>query len=118
MGCCQKDSNLMTFDDYQIKAASTAIYPKEFGLIYTAMGLAVEVGEVLGKLAKVFRDANGVIDDEVKQKIIFELGDTQWFLAQLCTELGVSLNGVAETNLFKLALRKKNNTLSGSGDEP
>ncbi|MHC4297948.1 MAG: nucleoside triphosphate pyrophosphohydrolase family protein [Planctomycetota bacterium] len=40
-----------TFDQYQEAAALTAIYPKDAGVLYPALGLAGEVGEVAAKVA-------------------------------------------------------------------
>ena len=39
----------MDFDDYQLSAKTTAIYPKQLngGIYYAAIGLAGEVGELL-----------------------------------------------------------------------
>ena len=49
----------MTFNDYQEKAVATAIYGAGNTIIYPALGLANEAGEVLGKIKKVLRDNNG-----------------------------------------------------------
>jgi NTP pyrophosphatase (non-canonical NTP hydrolase) len=119
MGCCQSHAANadLTFNEYQQKALSTAIYPKEFALQYTSMGLAGEIGEVLGKLAKVYRDKNGELDFETKMAVLSEIGDCEWFLAALTHELGFTLGEVAQMNLTKLASRKARGTLSGSGDQ-
>ena len=49
----------MTFKEYQDKAVETAIYGAGNAIIYPALGLANEAGEVLGKIKKVLRDNNG-----------------------------------------------------------
>jgi hypothetical protein len=46
----------MTFNEYQSKAVETAIYGTGSTIIYPALGLANEAGEVLGKIKKVLRD--------------------------------------------------------------
>lgn len=51
-----------------------------------------------------------------KEEIKKELGDVLWYLAQIASELNLSLDGVAELNLQKLASRKKRNKLHGNGD--
>ena len=42
----------MNFKDYQQKALKTALYPAKYKVIYAAMGLGNEAGEVLGKIKK------------------------------------------------------------------
>ena len=42
----------MNFKDYQKKAIGTAVYPKKYKVIYPALGLGDESGEVLGKIKK------------------------------------------------------------------
>lgn len=56
------------------------------------------------------------IDEERRDKIISELGDTLWYAAQVATELGIDLSDVAELNLEKLAERRRNNTIHGDGE--
>ena len=56
----------MNFNEYQEKALSTAIYPKEIGLIYTTLGLVGEAGEIANKVKKVFRDDNGELSEEMR----------------------------------------------------
>lgn len=103
------------FDDYQLYAKKTAIYPSP--VIYPALGLAGETGEVCEKIKKRIRDADGDFTDEEFQKNIKkELGDVLWYVANLSSDLGISLANVAETNLVKLYDRKKRNVIGGSGD--
>lgn len=107
---------MMNLNTYQNESQRTAIYPLDRGIEYTALGLVSEAGEVAGKIKKVLRDKGGVFDIESKMAIADELGDTLWYVAALARELGCSLDGVAQTNLDKLASRAKRGTLAGSGD--
>ena len=108
----------MNFDEYQKESRKTAIYPgKDNNLIYPVLGLAGETGEVVEKVKKLIRDKGGKIDEEFKQGIKKELGDVLWYLTQICTELGLSLDDVAKTNLEKLFSRLERNKIHGSGDE-
>ena len=106
----------LTFQNYQERAAETAIYPKEKGLEYTVLGLVSEAGEVAGKVKKIIRDNNGIISDENKKELLKEIGDCIWYIAAICTELDGELQLVAQQNLAKLAERKERGVLKGSGD--
>jgi NTP pyrophosphatase (non-canonical NTP hydrolase) len=39
-----------------------------------------------------------------------------WYIAQLATELNLTLENIAQTNIDKLQERMKNNLIHGSGD--
>lgn len=108
----------MDFDDYQHTAMMMAVYPHrgQGELMYPALGLSGETGEVANEIKKVFRDDAGRVTADRKEKLILEIGDVLWYVASLCHELGVSMEYVAERNLKKLRERKKNNTIAGSGD--
>jgi NTP pyrophosphatase (non-canonical NTP hydrolase) len=107
----------MDFDEYQRLSRQTAIYPDQGrNFVYPTLGLAGEAGEVSEKVKKVLRDRGGQIDDQVRSAIEKELGDVLWYLAQLATELGLSLNQVAQSNIEKLFSRKERSQIGGSGD--
>ncbi len=108
----------MDFDNYQIEARKTAIYPnKDKNFIYPTLGLVGESGEVAEKVKKIMRDKNNSFDYESKIAIKKELGDVLWYLSNLCDELNFSLNEVAEENLEKLNNRLSRGKISGSGDD-
>ncbi len=108
----------MQFNEYQRKAKTTAIYPKdENPLWYPALGLAGEAGEVADKVKKIMRDRNGAATDEDREAIVKELGDVLWYMAMLALELNVDLNRVAEENIEKIMSRKERGVIHGAGDE-
>ena len=107
----------MNFTDYQTKSRATAKYPTiGHAVIYPTLGLVNEAGEVAGKIKKVFRDKDGQISTETREALKAELGDVLWYLAQTCTELDISLEEVAETNLTKLLDRQARGKIQGDGD--
>jgi NTP pyrophosphatase (non-canonical NTP hydrolase) len=107
----------MNFNDYQKKSRKTAGYPAiGHPVIYPALGLTNEAGEVAGKLKKVFRDKNGEINAETKAALKAELGDVLWYLAQVATELDLTLDEIAEYNIEKLYSRLERGTIKGDGD--
>ena len=107
----------MNFSDYQTRSRVTAQYPSiGHPVIYPVLGLVNEAGEVAGKIKKVFRDKGGDINPETRQALESELGDVLWYLAQVCTELDLSLDEVAEKNIEKLYSRLERGKIGGDGD--
>ncbi|MEZ0395353.1 MAG: nucleoside triphosphate pyrophosphohydrolase family protein [Anaerolineales bacterium] len=107
----------MNFSDYQTKSRKTAQYPPiGHPVIYPLLGLVNEAGEVAGKVKKIFRDRQGTMDEETRRALAGELGDVLWYLTQVCTELGLSLEEVAEHNLAKLYDRLARGKIGGEGD--
>ena len=107
----------MTFDEYQKKSPLTALYPDiRERFVYPTLGLTNEAGEVAGKVKKIFRDDNGVVTEKKKKELEDELGDVLWYLSQLATDLGLSLEKIANQNLEKLKSRLERGKIGGSGD--
>ena len=107
----------MDFNDYQNKSRKTAKYPTiGHPIIYPALGLVNEAGEVAGKIKKVFRDKDGQINEETRQALKAELGDVLWYIAQVATELNLSMDEIAEHNIAKLYDRLERGKIHGDGD--
>jgi len=107
----------MDFQAYQERSRATARYPQAgTNPIYPTLGLCGEAGEVADKVKKVLRDREGHFDTAVRDDLLLELGDVLWYVAQLATELDLSLEAIAEANLAKLSSRAARNVISGSGD--
>jgi len=107
----------MNFSDYQTRSRATAQYPFiGHPVIYPVLGLANEAGEVAGKVKKIFRDKGGVIGEAEREALKAELGDVLWYIAQVCTELEIPLDEVAEANLAKLLDRQARGKIRGDGD--
>mgnify|MGYP001432155591 FL=1 len=100
----------MNFNEYQKLARSTVIYPEEYKVIYPALGLCGEAGEVAEKVKKNIRDGKSL------DGVGLELGDVLWYISALADDLGVTLEEVAQANVDKLTSRKERNMISGSGD--
>ncbi len=107
----------MDFNEYQTKSRKTAGYPAiGHPVIYPTLGLTNEAGEVSGKIKKIFRDKGGVINEADKDALKSELGDVLWYIAQVSTELGISLDDVAAYNIDKLYSRLERGKIGGEGD--
>ena len=107
----------ITATEYQIRAAETAIFPKEKALEYITLGLTGEAGEIANKVKKLIRDGADIegYNDKLNQ-IGAELGDVLWYCAMLAKEVDMNLGSIMEGNLEKLADRKARNRLQGDGD--
>jgi len=107
----------MNFSDYQQKSRATAKYPViGHSVIYPTLGLVNEAGEVAGKIKKVFRDKDGEINEETREALKAELGDVLWYIAQVASELNLSLDEIAEYNISKLMDRHERGKIKGDGD--
>jgi NTP pyrophosphatase (non-canonical NTP hydrolase) len=107
----------MDLSEYQRESRRTAEYPREAWLAYPALGLAGEAGEVAEHAKKAIRDDGGKVGEERRSALSKELGDVLWYVAQLASELDLSLDDIAKQNLEKLFSRQARGVLSGSGDD-
>lgn len=93
----------MELNDYQRKAArtsSTALSQSEH-LMNGCLGLAGEAGECCDLLKKAsFQDGR-----EIREKMLDELGDVLWYIAESASALGYTLEEVAVHNVSKLMVR-------------
>lgn len=93
----------MTINEYQ-KLAMTTLNPnldKKDILINGVMGLCGESGEVIDIVKKHLAQGH----DLDRDKIIKELGDVAWYIAEIATVLDVELEEVLTLNIEKLKMR-------------
>ena len=93
----------MTINEYQ-KLAMTTLNPelsRKDVLINGVMGLCGEAGEAIDIVKKHLHQGHKLDKD----KLVKELGDIAWYLAETATALDVSLEDVLERNIEKLKAR-------------
>ena len=93
----------MTINEYQ-KLAMTTLNPElsqKDVLINGVMGLCGESGEAIDIVKKHLAQGHELDRD----KLIKELGDVAWYLAETATALGVDLEEILRTNIEKLKKR-------------
>ena len=109
---CKMNITISQTDNYRWTVLRTAMNSsanilttlESTSLIYAALGLAGETGEVVEIIKKhVF---HGKALD--KEKLIDELGDVRWYLEYLCVQMGVEMAEVEERNRKKLEARYPN----------
>lgn len=104
----------MSMNEYQQRAAQTAIYPSG-SFSYLALGLNGEAGEVAEIVKRSIRKQEPLTEEQ-KEKLILELGDCLWYIANLARELNVDLSEIAKRNIDKLTSRKERSKIEGNGD--
>jgi NTP pyrophosphatase (non-canonical NTP hydrolase) len=110
-------TDTFSFAVYQRESRKTwNLIHTDHPIVYPTLGLVNEAGELAGKVKKIFRDKGGQISAEDREALKYELGDVLWYLTQICTELDLTLDEVAATNLTKLFARLERGTIHGEGD--
>ncbi len=116
---------IKTFDEYQSFVASMKAYTEKFAVIYPALGLCGESGEIAEKVKKWLRGDGTTPDplatrlpmtDDLRQALLKELGDPLWYITSMAADLGYTLQDVVDANYEKLTSRKERGVLKGSGD--
>ena len=106
----------MNFNEYQKLAKTTAIYDKKHKILYPALGLAGEAGEVANKVKKIIRDGYENNKD-YRADIGAEIGDVLWYCAVLASDIGLELSDIAVNNTVKLKDRMNRGVIGGNGDK-
>lgn len=108
----------MTFNEYQKLATTTStIDPKSVTApYYFALGLNGEAGEIAEKMKKIIRNHDNDMSQLDLEDFKKELGDVLWYVSMMTTQVGLSLEDVANTNLAKLADRKARDVIRSTGD--
>jgi len=131
--------------EYSRKALSTDLGIPEGipPLVFNALCMCEEAGEIAGKIKKVYRDNHGRFNSGDVKALMLECGDLLWYLNRMAEDLrtrmalfgtyeqdsvGISryeytpdephhgLEVIAEMNIQKLADRANRGTLNGNGD--
>ena len=115
----QQSQQQLTLNQYQQLALTTAMYPDKGkqnhnGMNYTILKLNGEAGEVAEKWGKCLRGDYPIAT--AKEMLRWEIGDVLWYIAALASEMGMTLEQVAEANLEKLKDRKSRGKIQGNGD--
>lgn len=113
-------NTMTTFREYETAARSTAIYRGigtiTEGVVYNTLKLTGEAGEISDKIGKMYGKGLAPTDEQIED-LKKELGDVLWHLTNLCLDLGLSMEDVANANFEKLQSRQERGVLmSGTGD--
>src|SRR4051812_47446973 len=104
---------MLTFDEYQKRTDQFALYPghgtrSPAAINYVIAGATGEAGELMNTWKKVLRGDFGVCDlarteaglpgnewETARRKLLVEGGGAVWYVARICTELGISFEELA-----------------------
>lgn len=96
------EDDKVDFNMYQKLAQRTsATELKSDKLLNGLMGLNGEAGEAIDYLKKCYFQGHELDKD----KLIDELGDVLWYIAEACVGLGIDMEGLARQNIGKLYKR-------------
>jgi NTP pyrophosphatase (non-canonical NTP hydrolase) len=110
-------NDLIRFASYDEWRKTTDVSNDSRDLVYPALGVNGEAGELAEKVKKLIRDNHCQLTDDIRRLILLECGDVLWYVAQMAHRLGSSLGEVALMNVDKLESRKERGVLRGSGDD-
>jgi NTP pyrophosphatase (non-canonical NTP hydrolase) len=94
------------FNKYQKDSSATSgafqdLYSDQARLAIAGLGLAGEAGEVVDYLKKVVGHGHKLDRD----KLVKELGDVLWYVAEICSAINADMSDVAQQNIDKLKAR-------------
>ena len=94
------------FNKYQKDSSATSgafqdLYSDQARLAIAGLGLAGEAGEVVDYLKKVVGHGHKLDKD----KLVKELGDVLWYVAEICSAINADMSDVAQQNMDKLKAR-------------
>jgi len=94
-----KDFNLKDYQDF-CSSVANKFDDKEKEILNWGLGIAGEAGDVAGCIKKTF-----LHDNDQRQGIKENLGDTLWYIAMICNHFDWSLEDVIIENTEKLKKR-------------
>jgi NTP pyrophosphatase (non-canonical NTP hydrolase) len=102
---CTRREVAMDLNTYQERAKETDRNPAtdQKGMMIPLLGLSGEAGQLLTEYKKYMRD--GDCHTLFRDKFAEEMGDVLWYLADLATKFGFTLQEIAERNLKKCEQR-------------
>lgn len=102
----------MNINQYNEFVKAMKVYPEKHAIVYPALGLAGESGEIAEKVKKWLR-GDRELDADL---LVKEIGDVMWYVVSLADDLGFTLQEVINANVEKLSSRKERGVLKGDGD--
>ena len=99
----------MNISEYQDNISQFIDYHKELGPFQLILRISSNVGILNNKLYNILNTANGEFTDEEKLKIAISLGDIINDVANIATDLNITLDEILAINIKKIELSQKTN---------
>lgn len=94
----------MTFAEYVDQARLTAQFPEDAALVYPALKVMGEAGEVADKVGKLIRDFDWRPGEPVPADFVralaLELGDVAWYAAAYCWTFSLDPDGLDDALVY------------------
>ena len=98
----------MDITEYQENISQFIDYHKELGPFQLILRLSNNVGILSNKLYNILNTTNGEFTDEEKIKIAISLGDILQDIANMASDLNITLDEVIALNIKKIELSQRN----------
>ena len=103
----------MNINEYQDNVSQFADYHKELGPFQLILRLSNNVGILSDKLYNILQDKHGEFTDEEKIKIAISLGDIINDVANMASDLNITLEEILAINTKKIELSIRNKNEQG-----
>jgi NTP pyrophosphatase (non-canonical NTP hydrolase) len=84
----------LEYNDFQVQALNTAIYPIDREVDYTIVGLGSEIGELAEVYAEAKKGFYGKLNGATTKEALSECGDIFWYVAATADALHLQLDWV------------------------
>ena len=102
----------MTLNEYQSEAEEFALYQSK---MYPVTSLMIEAAELADLFVKPYLRGDR-IDIDIEE-VISEAGDVLWNLANILSDMDITLSEVAHANIAKLHSRQARGVIMGCGGD-
>lgn len=101
----------MNINDYQDNVRQFSTYHKELGPFQLILDLTYNTGVLNNKLYNILQDKQGEFTNEEKIKLAISLGDIINNIANMASDLNITMEEILALNIKKIELSQKNTVI-------
>jgi len=94
-------------NEYQQIVKKYNTYENKMGPYYTIMGIMSAVGTLSEKMKRLLDESDGKLNEKEAMKLGITLGDLLKYIADMATDIDLSMENIILINLKKLELQKQ-----------